>query len=133
MTNWQLAQARTALEVYYEQFRGIPRLPREDAEQTRREPDKSEAAARAAVSPTPSVRPSSSVASSNASSFSDTPQRYVSEETPVKPLASEETLNRSSGKALPAGPSALPSRYREQMRYATGSTNMGWHGSTRMT
>lgn len=27
-TNWQLAQARTALEVYYEQFRGIALAPR---------------------------------------------------------------------------------------------------------
>jgi integron integrase len=31
-TNWQVSQARTALEVYYEQFRGIALSPRPDGE-----------------------------------------------------------------------------------------------------
>ncbi len=30
VSNWQLAQARSALETYYEQFRGIPLAPRPD-------------------------------------------------------------------------------------------------------
>jgi len=48
-SNWQLAQARAALEMYYEQFRGIPLAPRPDwppndvpadIQQTRVEPPK---------------------------------------------------------------------------------------------
>jgi hypothetical protein len=45
VSNWQIQQARDALELYYEQFRGIPLEPRHDGSVPAR-----------ASFPTPSVR-----------------------------------------------------------------------------
>lgn len=138
VTNWQVAQARTALEVYYEQFRGIPLFPRDDFAA----PVKREAAPRPeAESPPTPIRPSSSGGSPKAS-FSGSEQRCVSKEAPAKPFPARKTQETAARDTMegasfvrPAGSrvnwKALEGKVKESLRvahyaYRTEQSYVGW-------
>lgn len=127
VTNWQLAQARTALEVYYEQFRGISLDPREE---------------RATSAPPVSPRHASFVASTQASPTFVAAKDSMSTELVGKRLPAGRPPIVSSGKGLPAGAPACPpgsrvnwkaldAKVRECLRvahyaYRTEQSYVGW-------
>ena len=142
VTNWQVAQARTALEVYYEQFRGIPLLPRGDDVATAMPEPAKTSAPREAASPTAPECPSSSFPSSKASPFPGSTRHYASRGSPAKPFIAGEVPNMAPGVAPGIGSSVRPAGSRVDWKvleanvkeclrvahyaYRTEQTYVGW-------
>lgn len=91
VSNWQVAQARGALEIYYERFRGIPLAAR---------PDQPTGTARASASPPPCVE-DPGVSLRAASSTSDDVPAYAGAREGGKGVVRGAALIRPSGKPLP--------------------------------
>ncbi|HMO51656.1 MAG TPA: integron integrase [Kiritimatiellia bacterium] len=147
VTNWQLAQARGALELYYEQFRGIALPPREERlgiAITR--PDGPTASPPHTAASPPHVSPaSSSVRPFSTLSLSDSPDSrpaYLPARGADKPEPKKKTTILPLGKPSPPAPGsrsdptqanwmALQDKVRECLRvahyaYRTEQTYLTW-------
>jgi integron integrase len=143
VTNRQLAQARTALEVYYEQFRGIALAPRPEAGAL----PASEPPGKPAQAPPPPRTAQDQPALANSSSsaqapLSKPPTSGVTYPASRAPIKDKQTAGpRAEGPGWPANPQlpakarvnwrALADKVRECLRvahysYRTEQTYVGW-------
>ncbi len=135
VSNWAIAQARDALELYYEQFRGIALAPR---------PDDALPFVPSPTSPQPVRRHAQPVAENGPAVRELTPARYQTQRVTVKAVARENggAAGAAPAPSVPAKASAAPlagktnwplleARVREYLRvahysYRTEQTYLGW-------
>ncbi len=141
ISNWQLAQARTALEIYYEQFRGIALMPRPDrpvappalpsipATVSPKPIDPAPASSTTSMPTTQAIRPHYSIAAATVKMESPVKPPELSNVT--RPLRASTTSERVNSTKDRLNWQALEAKVRECLRvahysYRTEQTYMGW-------